>query len=214
MRKVALAVSLAVVCAAGTASAATAPRLEKIILTPGQVGPGFLLLPRADGNGTTQRTLDLCGVKNYPSEKLRVDRVQVNYVKRSSVLGLSNEVVRYRVGGAAQAMREVIRHALTCPHKPISPGEAGLPPLTFRIMRIKAPHLLKGYLAVRVRTTGQLRGKRVDQVSYAVYQRLGNVLSGVYSVGPAGSAQRDFCLHAAEQSAKNLRAAHLGGPPA
>jgi hypothetical protein len=210
-------VLLAVFVAAGVAAvaaASAAPRLERIILRPNQVGKGYLLFPYAQGIGLRQRTLDLCGVQNYPSEKLRVDRVQVNYAKRGSVFQLSNEVVRYKSGGAAQAMREVIRHATTCPSSPVAPGEQGLPPLRFHITRIKDAHLLKGYLAIKVRTTGKVHGKRVDTVSYAVYQRLGNVFSGVYTVGPPGSKQQAFCLKAAEKSAANLRASRLGGPSA
>jgi hypothetical protein len=214
MRKLLLVATLAAACAVWVAAAAAAPRLELIILRPGQVGKGYILFPYAQGIGLRQRTLDLCGTRNYPSEKLRADRIQVNYAKRGSPFQLSNEVVRYRARGAAQAMREVTRHALTCPHHPVSSQEQGVPPLTFHFTRIRDPHLLKGYLAVQVRTTGTVRGKRIDQVSYAVYQRLGSVFSGVYTVGPRGAAQRAFALHAAEQSARNLRASHLGGPPA
>jgi hypothetical protein len=215
MRKLVLLVVLVAAGLAAVAAASAAPRLERIILRPSQVGKGYLLFPYAQGIGLRQRTLDLCGVENYPSEKLRIDRVQVNYAKRGSVFQLSNEVVRYKSGSAAaQAMREVIRHASTCPSTPVSPGEQGLPPLRFHITRLKDSHLLKGYLAIKVRTTGKVHGKRVDTVSYAVYQRLGNVFSGVYTVGPAGSKQQAFCLKAAEKSAANLRASRLGGPTA
>jgi hypothetical protein len=66
---------------------------------------------------------------------------------------------------------------------------------------------------VKVRVTGTLKGKHVDQTSYAVYQRLGDVLSGTYSVGPDTGAQLRFALHAAEQSAQNLRRGHNAGSP-
>jgi hypothetical protein len=56
-----------------------------------------------------------------------------------------------------------------------------------------------------VRTTGTVNGKHVDQISYAVYQRRGNVLSGVYSFGPATSSQLRLCMAAARESARNLR---------
>jgi hypothetical protein len=38
-----------------------------------------------------------------------------------------------------------------------------------------------------------------------VYQQRGNVLSGVYSFGSTTKGQLALCLHAAEQSARNLR---------
>lgn len=200
---VALAAALALVPAA--TAAAAAPDLSKALLTPAQVGVAYQLLQRTDGHGLGTRTLDLCGIGNYPSEKLRTARIQVDYERNGSALTLSNEVVAYKPGGAAQAMREVIDHATHCPHTPISPGVQGLPPLTFTITRLTAARLLKGYLAVKVLVAGTVNGKKVEQTSYAVYQRLGNVLSGVYSNGPPTPQQLAFCVQAAEQSASNLR---------
>lgn len=215
MRLVALLAACVLLLQAGAASAAT-PSLVSILLRPAQVGQGYAAYRRSDGSGLRQRTLDLCGVKNYPSEQLRSGRIQVDYLRRGSAIGISNEVVSYKPGGAAQALREVTRHAVTCPHRKIDPGEQNLPPLRFTMTLLKDPRLLKGYLAVRVRVVGTVKGKHVDQISYAVYQRRGNVLSGVYSFGPDTAAQRQICLHAAEQSARNLRGAHSGpsGPTA
>jgi hypothetical protein len=198
------------------AALVTNPSVAKLILQPDQVGKGYVLLQRTDGVGVKNTvTLDLCGRQGYPSEKLRTTRLQVNYLKPGSTLGLSNEVVTYKPGGAEQAMREVARRAATCPNHAIVTGEPGLPPLRFKITRIGDSNLLKGYLAVRVRVTGTVKGKHVDETSYAVYQRRGNVLSGVYSFGPNTPAQLKFALHAAEQSAKNLRnGGKAGGPTA
>lgn len=220
MRK---AVGLAVCCALVAAAAASAatPTLTQLLIQPSKVGKGYGVYRRTDGFGLKTRTLDLCGTQNYPSEKLRTGRLQVNYLKPNAQLGLSLEIVSYKPGGAVQAMREVTRHALTCPSHAISPGEQNLPPLLFRITRISDPHLVKGYLAVRVHVTGTVKGKKVDDTSFAVYQRQGDLLTGVYSFGggaySAGrkiSAQQAFCLHAAEQSARLLRSVGSGGPTA
>lgn len=190
---------------------ATGPNVTKLILTPAQVGKGYVLLERRDGVGVTNTvTLDLCGLSGYSSEKLRTTRLQVNYLKRGTTLGLSNEVVTYKPGGAVRAMREVLQHTLHCPKGPVATGQAGLPPLHFTATRIQDPKLLKGAIAVRVRVTGKIKGKPVDETSYAVYQRLGNVLSGTYSFGANTPTQQRFALQAAEQSAKNLLG---GGPP-
>jgi len=194
------------------ASITAAPDVEKLILHPAQVGPGYVMLNRKDGKGVKGTvTLDLCGRSGYPSEKLRTARLQVNYLKQNSVIGLSNEVVRYRPGGAAQAMREVISHAVNCPATPIKTGEPGLPALRFTITRMKESNLLKGYLAVRVRVRGTINGKKVDQVSYAAYQRYGDVLSGVYSFGTNSPQQQRLFERAARESAKNLKRG--GAPP-
>jgi len=192
--------------------------LRTVILRPAQVGKGYQLVARSDGFGVKAApTLDLCGRKGYASEKLRVDRLQVNYLKQKTKLGLSNEVVRYKAGGAKQALREVGLHALSCPHTPVVTGEKGVGPLRFTITPVKDKKLLAGYVAVRVRAVGKLTdGTHVDETSYAVYQRLGDVLSGVYSFGPNTPEQEKFALHAAELSASVLRKAlHTSkGPPA
>ena len=192
---------------AASAAAVTTPKVGKLILRADQVGPGYVLFQRMDGHGVkTQVTLDLCG-SDYPSETLRVTRLQTNYLHRGTTTGISNEVVTYRPGGAAQAMREVARHAAACPTAPVPSGVQGVPDLTYKITRIADPHLLKGYLAVRVHVSGVLKGKHIADVWFAVYQRRGDVLSGVYSFGAVKTEQRQLrlCLHAAEQSAQNLR---------
>jgi hypothetical protein len=191
--------------AAFVVAPAASPNVARLVLQPAQVGKGYVMLARADGKGVNgQVTMNLCGT-SYPSERLRTTRLQVNYLKARSTVGVSNEVVTYRSGGAAQAMREAIQHAVTCPHRPIDSGVTGLPKLTFRITRISDPRLLKGYLAVRIDVSGTVKGKHIAQTSYAVYQRLGNVLSGIYSFGTSAAGQRALCLHAAEASARNLR---------
>jgi hypothetical protein len=201
--------ALAALLASGT------PNLAKLVLKPAQVGHGYLLLLPRDGTSVSKTavTLNICGRAGYPSETLRVARLQVDYLKRKSPIGLSNELVTYKPGGAAQAMREVARHADTCPSHAIDTGEPGLPPLRFTITRMADKNLLKGYLAIKVRARGVVKGKQVDQTSYAVYQRLGNVLSGTYSFGANTPAQLALALHAAEQSAHNLLASHNGGSP-
>ncbi|HVH50967.1 MAG TPA: hypothetical protein VM690_02390 [Gaiellaceae bacterium] len=192
--------------ATASATAATTPTVAKVVLLPSQVGKGYVLITRSDGFGMKQRTLDLCGTTNYPSESLRTSRLQVNYLKNRVKLGVSNEVVTYKAGGAAQAIREVTQHATTCPkNRKVDPGENNLPPLLFTIKQLRDAHLIKGYLAVQIRVRGTVQGKNIDETSYAVYQRLGNVLSGVYSFGSNTPAQELLCLHAAEQSARNLR---------
>jgi len=188
------------------------PNVSGLVLRPAQVGSSYVMLAQRNGNLVQgQVTLNLCGA-GYASERFRMTRLQVNYASLAMPIAISNEVVTYRSGGAAQAMREVTRRATTCPHHPIDSGDKSLPKLTFRLTRISDPHLLKGYLAVRVDTSGTVKGKHVRQTSYAVYQRFGNVLSGIYSFGADTVAQRDLALHAAEQSARNLRRGSSGAP--
>ncbi|MHB8470087.1 MAG: hypothetical protein ACYDCH_10080 [Gaiellaceae bacterium] len=212
MRKVLLLTVCAALAPAAAAGATTPPRLvARAVLTPAQVGKGYVLLIRKDSTGTATPTLNLWGVANYPSEKLRTLRIQVDYAKKNSSLGLSNEVVRYKPGGTAQAMREVRRHALHCPRGLVDSGQPGVPKFHFRFTVLHDKKLLQGALVLRMRSIGIYKGKKYDTISYAIYQVHGDVLSGVYSSGPDTSAQLRFALHAAEQSAKNLQ---QGGAPA
>ncbi|HEY2073410.1 MAG TPA: hypothetical protein VGG88_07540 [Gaiellaceae bacterium] len=200
------AIALAVVVAASQ------PNLAKLVLKATSVGAGYQLVQRTDGHGTGQRTLDLCGTSNYASERLRVDRLQVDYGKTGAPLALSNEVVTYKAGGAAEAMREVAQHAKTCPKKPIA--FEGQPPLRYTFTRVFDSKLVPGALAYRVNVSGKINGKPVSAIRYAIYQRVGSVLSGVYSYavkGEPGAAQQAFALHAAEASAKALRAGSGAG---
>jgi hypothetical protein len=194
---------------------ASPPNVTKLVLAPAQVGDGYVVIPRADGVGVKNTvTLNLCGNGGYPSEQLRKTRLQVDYARQNSQIGLSNEVVTYTKGGASQAMREALHRALTCPRKAIK-ADPSLPPLRFDFVRLKAAKLIKGYIALRVHVTGMIKGKKVDDTSYAVYQRLGDVLSGTYSFGPDTKEQLRFVLHAAQQSAINLRRGKaLSGPTA
>ena len=205
---------LALALVAVVIAPAVTPDVKKLILQPAQVGKGYVLQPAAGGSGVTgDRTMNLCGV-DYPSESRRVARLQVNYLKKGQTLGVVNEIVTYKRGGAQQAMREALRHALRCPNRPIDSGVKGLPKLTFRITRLRAPRLLAGYLAVQIDVTGTVQGRRIAQTSYAVYQQRGNVLSGIYSFGTRTAGQLALCLHAAEQSARNLRRGTSAGTSA
>jgi hypothetical protein len=205
-----LAVLAAALIGAAAAAAATPRQVARAVLTPAQVGKGYVLLVRKDSTGTATPTLNLCGVKGYPSEKLRTTRIQVDYAKKNSKLGLSNEVVAYKPGATAQAMREVRQHALHCPTGLVDSGQPGVPKLHFRFTILHDSKLLKGSLVLRIRATGTYKGKPVDDISYAVYQTYGDILSGVYSNGPNTKAQLAFVLHAAEASAQNLK--HGGVP--
>jgi hypothetical protein len=198
---------LALAASVLVAAAAAPINLTTVLLTPAQVGKGYQAYQRQDTLGVKAApTLDLCGRAGYPSEKKRVDRLQVNYLRVKEPIGLSNEVVRYKPGGAKQALHEVLQHARTCPSTPIETGEPGIGKLRFTITPLHDAKLLKGAVAVKVRAVGKLKnGKHVDQTSYAVYQVVGDVLSGVYSFGPNTAAQQAFALHAAEQSAKVLK---------
>ena len=199
------AAGIAVALAAGAAQARTSSVLNRVVLRPSQVGPGYRLEQRPDGQGVRGFvTLDLCGFK-FPSERLRTARLQVSYVRPGGAVQVSNEVVTYRPGGAQQALREVAHAARHCPHHPVGSTVAAIPKLTYRIAWIHDRRLLPGAVALRVRASGMLNGKRVVVFTLGIYQVRKNVLSGVYTYGRSIRAQLPVGLHAAAESALNLK---------
>jgi hypothetical protein len=209
--RTALLIALAAVVAGGAQTGAASPvsaGLPDIVLKASQVGSGYELKMRSDSHCVQACvTLDLCGF-TFKSEALRTGRLQVNYLKPHA-LDASNEVVRYRTGGAAKALSEVDRAVATCPKGPVSSTVRGVGPVTYRIHRLSGAHLLPGALALRIHVAGTANGRHFAGTTTAVYQRRGDVLSGVYiSLGAdaTAAAQWRLALHAAQASARNLRA--------
>jgi hypothetical protein len=203
--RVAIGTGVAAVLITGAAQGRTGSVLTRVVLRPAQVGPGYRLQQRPDGHGVRGFvTLDLCGF-TFPSESLRTARLQVDYVRRGAAVQLSNEVVTYLPGGAQQALHEVAYAARHCPRHAVGSTVAGVPKLTYRIAWVHDRRLLPGAVALRVRASGMHNGKRVEETTLGVYQARGNVLSGVYTFGRSIRAQLPIGLHAAAQSALNLK---------
>lgn len=181
--------------------------LRTAVLKPSQVAPGYQLKSGARSTCVQQCvTLDLCGF-GFKSEADRTARFQVGYVKAPGDLALSNEVVRYRSGGTALALHELMQAAATCPHHAVTSSGAALGPVTWRIHRFTAPHLLKGAIALLMQVSGTAHGHAFTINGVAIYQVRGTILSSVYIVAPSSSdvsAAQNLAVHAAQASAANL----------
>jgi hypothetical protein len=175
-----------------------------MILSGAQVGPGYGLRQRPDGHGVVGFvTLDMCGF-TFRSENSRVDRLQVNYVRRGAPT-VSNEVVTYTAGGAEQALQEVNNAVSICPRGPVASTIQGVQSVTYRIRRISGRGLLPRSISLIIHLTASVNGHHLVATKVAVYQVKGNVLSGVYTLGGANlAAQQRVALHAAQESASNL----------
>jgi hypothetical protein len=191
---------------AARVQAADTPNLSKLLLTPGQVGPGYRLVQRPDGHGVKGFvTLDMCGYR-FSSEKLRTDRIQVNYVHPAPAVTVSNEVVAYQPGGATQALEEVAYAASHCPSAPLKSEAKGVSSVSFKVAPVPVTNgLPAGSLAYAVTISLTYHGKQTKQNDIVVYQIRGNVLSGVYGYGGTLAARTQATLESALQSAKNLR---------
>jgi len=207
MSQVAAVVALAVLSIVAAAAAATRPALTSLILKPAQVGAGYRVALIPGGRQVKgQVTLDLCGF-TFRSENLRTARIQVAYRRPGSAVQLSNEVVRYRPGGTAMAMRELGHAVAHCPRGPVPSHIKGVGPLVYRIKNLRFSGLLPGSIVLQIHVSGTAQGRRVDETDVVAYEVKDNVLSGVYTNGGTIAAQRRLDAHAAAESAANLRRA-------
>ena len=202
---------LAAAIVAGSALAAPVrradtPALSQLLLTPAQVGNGYRLVERPDGHGVKGYvTLDMCGYK-FGSEKLRTGRLQVNYVHSGHAVTLSNEIVSYQPGGAAQALEEVAYAASHCPSTPLKSAADGISSVSFRVSPVRFTEPLPaGSVAYAETISLTYKGKHTQQSDIVVYQIRGDVLSGVYGFGGTLAARTHATLASALESAKNLR---------
>ena len=182
------------------------PDLTHTVLSGAQVGAGYKLQTFPGGDSVIgESTLDLCA-GNYPSEALRVGRLQVRYTHPGHFVYVSNEVVTYVPGGAQQALSEVTKEAKACTKKPVVIHSGGTT-TTFRLTPLADPGLPANAVAVRIVATSTAGKKRVVRRGVAIYQVKGNTLSGVYAFSQTGTTPADAArvgLHAAVESARNL----------
>ena len=85
-------------------------------------------------------------------------------------------------------------------------GIAHVPPLTYRVTRMRDQKLLPGSIALIVRMSGRVHGRHVTTTILATFQVKGDVLSGVYATDANPSAERRVGLRASNSSAKRLGA--------
>ena len=187
--------------AAGSILASPAQTVARIVLAPSQVAPDVTVKQLPGGNQVAgQVTLDLCAF-TFRTEALRLARLQVAYARGGTPL-ISNEVVAYKPGGAASALRELGAAIAHCPAGYVSSSVRGMGQLKNSIEHVRAPGLLPGSIAIVDRITEKLNGKTLRFDAVLVFQARHDVLSAVYGYS---LAQLQLARHAAAQSATNLK---------
>jgi hypothetical protein len=188
------------------------PNLSKTILAPKQVGTGYKLATFPFGTSFIgEATLDLCAA-TYPSEALRVGRLQVRYTPKKGGVDVSNEIVRYASGGAQQAIGEVATVARACAKTPAVVSQGTIKEV-YTVSPLKDPKLPAGAVAVKLTITVSKGKQSQKQTGVAIYQVKGDTLSGVYAFVGKGSTYAETqqtAFHAAEQSARNLGGGSTG----
>ncbi|MGZ8693979.1 MAG: hypothetical protein ACXWYS_00920 [Gaiellaceae bacterium] len=145
--------------------------------------------------------MDLC-FRAFPSEARRVERLQVGYSRRGSE-DTSNEVVRYRPGGAQQALREV--RSASC-NQLKREDRGGVDIITMTVRRLSPKGAPAGSVTIVIETVLVSGGLRQVLNGAGVYLVRGNVLSGVYTYGDE-SAPVARAVRLARISAANLKRA-------
>ena len=204
MKRLLLALLVTLLTASGAfASAAVEP--AKLVVKAKQVAPGYVLVPFGGGKTLKRPTLDECNLK-FPSEKLRTARDRITFQRGQADPTIANEIVTYKPGGAALALRDARAVLKRCPKGPVTSGGASV---TTHVTPLRLHgKLLPGFVALEIHVNGKVNGKTATLDGTALYQARGNVLSGVYAYAGADRAARvRLMLHTAEQSARILRAA-------
>lgn len=188
----------------GSPSSPPVARPTDVAVSATDLGPGWQVRTIAGGTQVQgQVTLDLCG-GGYRSEALRAARLQIA-MKRGAVV-LSNEVVRYRSGGARLAYQELTARMSNCPHQPVTMPEAGGVRAVWTLRPLgRQPGWLPDTVAVR----GTVSAAGHTTTSVAVYQFDGDWLAAVYSENASGASVR-AAERAATIEARKLRAL-IGG---
>jgi hypothetical protein len=194
--------ALAVTGAPSAATVATPTQtVARVVLTPSQVAPDVTLKQLPGGHQVAgQVTLDLCGY-TFHSEALRLARLQVAFTRGGTSL-ISNEVVAYKPGGAATALRELRAAVAHCPAGYVSSSVRGMGQLKNSIKHISVAGSLSGSVTIVDRITEKLNGKKLTFDAVLVFQARHDVLSALYGYG---LAQLPLVRHAAVKSAANLK---------
>lgn len=187
------------------------PTLRGVGLRAADVSSGLTVDLLPDGISLGIPTLDFCD-GSYPSEQLRVKRVQLAaFDQKGNYAGLSTEVVVYKDAAAArQALREVAAVRLGCPtDKAVMTGDGHRIRFTFHAAPgpNDAPLVDAGSRVV-IHSTMQVDGE--PRTALLVYQVAGRVLAAMYAGDASGKpfpqATLDDFFYLAGDIADRLRA--------
>lgn len=187
--------------ATSTTSPAAAVAPATLAVTASDLGSGWQQRTIPGGDQVSgEVTLDLCG-GGYASEGFRVARLQLALKNGPAVI--SNEVVKYRSGGAHLAYEEIKHRVAHCPSTPVTMPEAGAPKVLWHLTTLPASPTWTP-TTVAVRATVTFRGK--SRTTLGVYQFAGDWLSAVYTED-ASKASAEALRLATKEAAQKLRSA-------
>lgn len=193
----------------------TQERLASVGLQPDDIAAGYTIAPIENGltvDGVS--TLDFCG-GSFPSEASRVNRRQVAvFTPEGNAAGLSSEAVEYSSPeAAAQAIAEIAAARKACPEG--TPVSVAGTPTTFTFHSAPGPSEVP-LVPAPDRAVIHATVNRTDGAQHLllVYQRVGNLLVGLYAFEkgdmPFNQSALDSGFRLAGRVADRMRAATSG----
>jgi len=173
--------------ASETPTSPKAQTLAAVGLRASDVAASLHVATLQDGTSLGIPTLDFCGA-SYPSESLRVKRLQVGaFDATGAYAGISTEVVQYKDAAAArQAITEVAAAATSCPRgKVVDTGDGHK--ITFTFHPAPGPSdtpLVDANARLIVHVTMDVDGS--PQSAFLVYQVVGRMFAGMYASNATG----------------------------
>lgn len=152
--------------------------VQALVVPPQKLDSSWSMRLTDGGDGLRVNTLDICGAE-YPSDALRTARRQVQYGPDTDDMGVSNEIVTYRPGGAAQALKEVQQAVATCPGDKVQEKDmhGGMAIYHVQKLLVTGPKWLPGTLAYYVEID-HLDGTTTTECE--IFQSRANVVDIVY----------------------------------
>jgi hypothetical protein len=185
-------------------AAANATRtLAVVVLRAAQVGPGYRASPL--GQSTVHLGGGSFGCVQLPKGVSKGTRTFGRTYSKPGAPAVFNALIQF---GSAEALAETMtalsRVLSRCPSLKQKVG-TGLY-ASIQLTRPKAPHLLRGSIALREVISGSAGGHKYrGNTILGIYQADGKVLSLVFGGSTDVAATRAVVVHGAQESARNLR---------
>jgi hypothetical protein len=177
--------------------------LRTVVLRASQVGPGYRVQqPSLQSAVHVGGGMSACfrAPKGAAKGARSFGR---SYVKPGSP-DVFNALVQYRSTHAlAEIMTALRRVANRCPSLEVKFATGVF--ARIQVSRSTARHLLRGSFVLREVISGTVGGRKYTSILLGIYQATGRTLSLVFAGGKNLVATRAIVMHAAQESARNLR---------
>jgi Fe-S cluster assembly scaffold protein SufB len=177
--------------------------LRTLVLRASQVGPGYRI-QQPNVQSAVQVGGGMSACFRAPKGAAKGSRsFGRSYVKPGSP-DVFDALVQYRSTHALAEIMTALRRVVNrCPSQEVKLAAGVF--ARIQVSRSTARHLLRGSLALREVISGTVGGHKYTSILLGIYQTKGRMLSLVFAGGKNLGATRAIVMHAAQESALNLR---------